>query len=38
MSIIKCHICKLDKNTCQQACIEVDDIYPLKVVRPGWSE
>lgn len=36
MSIIKCHMCKLDKNTCQQACIEVDDVKTL--YKEGMTE
>lgn len=29
MQIIKCHICKLNKGTCNSKCIEVDDVSEL---------
>ena len=29
MQIIKCHICKLDKETCNSTCVEVDDVSKL---------
>lgn len=36
MNIIKCHIYKLDKNTCQQKCVEVDDVKTL--YKDGMTE
>ena len=36
MQIIKCHICKLDKNTCNAKCVEVDDVSTL--YREGKTE
>jgi len=31
MQIIKCHICKLDKGTCNEKCIELDDVSELYI-------
>jgi len=31
MQIIKCHICKLDKGTCNNKCLEVDDVSTLYI-------
>ena len=36
MQIIKCHMCKLDKGTCNYKCIEVDDVSTL--YREGMTE
>lgn len=34
--IIKCHLCKLDKGSCNDICMEVDDITTL--YREGATE
>ena len=31
MEIIKCNICKLDEKTCNQKCIEIDDVSELYI-------
>jgi len=31
MDIIKCHVCKLDNETCNQRCVELDDVSELYV-------
>jgi len=29
MNIIKCHICILDKDSCNQECVELEDVSVL---------
>lgn len=36
MEIIKCHMCKLDHGTCNNQCLEVEDVSTL--YREGMSE
>ncbi len=36
MSIIKCHICKLNSITCGQVCIDTEDVKTL--YKEGVSE
>ena len=36
MDIIKCHICKLNKETCNYKCVELEDVSIL--YREGMSE
>ena len=36
MSIIKCHMCKLDQNTCEHICIETEDVKTL--YKEGMTE
>ncbi|MBQ8218365.1 MAG: hypothetical protein IJZ79_03575 [Bacilli bacterium] len=36
MQLIKCHICKLDINTCDQICIDMEDVSSL--YKDGMTE
>lgn len=36
MQLIKCHMCKLDKGSCNEKCLEVDDVRTL--YREGATE
>lgn len=36
MDIIKCHMCKLDINSCNYKCIELDDVSVL--YKDGQTE
>jgi hypothetical protein len=36
MQLIKCHMCKLDKGSCGEACLEVEDVSTL--YREGITE
>jgi hypothetical protein len=36
MNIIKCHICRLNAKTCEQICVDTDDVTSL--YKEGLTE